>query len=331
MRSSYNMLSTMQDDGAKTMKAEMEKNALSHVERRRGNLFKNGLHVRPVLGESYVPHPAPGSSIVQMRSIMRTPGTPSTGSRVKMDASVKPIMLDNLAAPSTEYLQGEEWGMDFNEISTPRTKWRNQFWNKRTPWAADRRVFTGTSTYLTSLKPSARNYNSTTRWECGDEGQPLARSSEDIVRQIVYKLEQHCNSTFALGRAFKFFDRDNSSTIDVDEMRACLVTFSIEVTDDELHSIMEDFGAELDEKGQKTIRYRHFVAAVEQLGGRHPLKINTGRFIKSLRSTFMRDPEGRRLCTPGFKSPVGCPDSGCYYPEHSPFAREQPRSQSVAF
>ena len=82
----------------------------------------------------------------------------------------------------------------------------------------------GTSTYLTSLKPSARNYNSTTRWECGDEGQPLACSSEDIVRQIVYKLEQHCNSTFALGRAFKFFDRDNSSTIDVDEMRACLVT-----------------------------------------------------------------------------------------------------------
>jgi hypothetical protein len=51
-------------------------------------------------------------------------------------------------------------------------------------------------------------------------------------------------------------------------------------------------------QGQKTIRYRHFVAAVEQLGGRHPLKINTGRFIKSLRSTFMRDPEGRRLCTP---------------------------------
>ena len=44
------------------------------------------------------------------------------------------------------------------------------------------------------------------------------------MRQIVYKLEQHCNSTFALGRAFKFFDRDNSSTIDVDEMRACLVT-----------------------------------------------------------------------------------------------------------
>jgi hypothetical protein len=24
-----------------------------------------------------------------------------------------------------------------------RTRWRNQFWNKRTPWAADRRVFTG--------------------------------------------------------------------------------------------------------------------------------------------------------------------------------------------
>jgi hypothetical protein len=51
MRSSYNMLSTMQDDGAKTMKAEMEKNALSHVERRRGNLFKNGVPRPPPTGE----------------------------------------------------------------------------------------------------------------------------------------------------------------------------------------------------------------------------------------------------------------------------------------
>ena len=63
MRSSYNMLSTMQDDGAKTMKAEMEKNALSHVERRRGNLFKNGVprppptHIRISLFQLYVVAP----------------------------------------------------------------------------------------------------------------------------------------------------------------------------------------------------------------------------------------------------------------------------------
>jgi len=341
LRSSYNMLTTNMDldENSQSLKLDMEKNAMDHVERRRQNLFKNSLHVRPVLGDNYAPHPAPGSTISHMKSLLKAPGTASSGARVKIEPrQTREKVGYEQEGPSTEYLQGDEWGLDFNEIHTPRTKWRKQFWSKRAPWAVDRRVFTGTSTYLTSLKPSARNYNSTTRWEFGRDDKLHMQNSEDIVRQIVMKLEQHCNSTFSLSRAFKFFDRDNSATIDIDEMRACLVTFSIEVTDDELGRVMMDFGAELDDQGNKVIRYKQFVSAVEQLGGKHPLKVNSGRYIKNLRATFMRDPEGRRVCTPGFKSPVGCPDSGCYYPENTPSAYQktqgvrttsgQPRSHS---
>ena len=47
------------------------------------------------------------------------------------------------------------------------------------------------------------------------------------VRQ---QLEQHCNSTFALTRAFKIFDKDMSNSIDKEEMRAVLITFSIDLS-----------------------------------------------------------------------------------------------------
>jgi Ca2+-binding EF-hand superfamily protein len=42
----------------------------------------------------------------------------------------------------------------------------------------------------------------------------------------VEKLEQHCQSTFAMTRAFKLFDRDMSSTIDTEEMRQVAIPTS---------------------------------------------------------------------------------------------------------
>ena len=60
----------------------------------------------------------------------------------------------------------------------------------------------------------------------------------------IAKLEQHCRSTFLLTRMFKMFDKDNSSTIDKQEMVAVLLTFSIELTETQLDAIMQVFGAQ---------------------------------------------------------------------------------------
>ena len=43
MRSSYNMLTTMPGENSQSLKLDMEKNAMNHVERRRQNLFKNSV------------------------------------------------------------------------------------------------------------------------------------------------------------------------------------------------------------------------------------------------------------------------------------------------
>lgn len=57
---------------------------------------------------------------------------------------------------------------------------------------------------------------------CTHVQQKLTRCCHALKRGVmsqVEKLEQHCNSTFAMTRAFKLFDRDMSSTIDSEEMR----------------------------------------------------------------------------------------------------------------
>ena len=106
---------------------------------------------------------------------------------------------------------------------TPRAQWRRQFWQKNTPWGVDRTLFGGEHFYETPIKSSVRNYNNSTRWEHDPKLVPTG-NSEDIIRQIVYKLEQHCNTTFALTRAFKIFDRDMSSSID--KVRVCMLAFA---------------------------------------------------------------------------------------------------------
>lgn len=116
-------------------------------------------------------------------------------------------------------------------------------------------------------------------------------------------------------------------------MRAVLITFSIDLTDAEIDQLMDDFGGGGDEllvrregccemrlevsdaaiclSGRdagdglgKTIRYQDFVIAVDTVGSRHPLQINSGRFFTDLKARYLKDTDGRRLCTPGESSPA---------------------------
>mmetsp|Transcript_6617 Transcript_6617/g.10457 ORF Transcript_6617/g.10457 Transcript_6617/m.10457 type:complete len:346 (-) Transcript_6617:407-1444(-) len=281
---------------------------------------------RPALTEVYSPSPAPFITVDNVKkSALRPPGTPGTGQRVTMPENVEQSFVsENQPDPTVAKVLNE------NVWETPRAKWRKQYWNKSTPWATDRRVYAGHGIYRTTVKPHSRNYNASGRWEL-ESTINMSKNSEDIVRQIVQKLEQHCSSTFALTRAFKIFDRDMSSTIDSEEMRAVLVTFSIDLTDDQMISVMHDFGAEdyQDGKGLQ-IKYTSFVNAVDRLASKHPLEMTTGRFIRDLRANYTRDDEGRRLCTPGFKAPVGCPIAGCYFPEVEPEWFRTPSDASSA-
>eukprot|EP00277_Geminigera_cryophila_P002210 CAMPEP_0179422868 /NCGR_PEP_ID=MMETSP0799-20121207/10685_1 /TAXON_ID=46947 /ORGANISM="Geminigera cryophila, Strain CCMP2564" /LENGTH=187 /DNA_ID=CAMNT_0021197083 /DNA_START=119 /DNA_END=679 /DNA_ORIENTATION=+ len=177
--------------------------------------------------------------------------------------------------------------------------------------------------YDTCIKPVSRYYNKSSRWENASTIVPPV-DSEETIRKIVYKLEQHCTSMFALTHAFKMFDKDQSNSIDKDEMRAVLHTFAIEMSDEEIENLMNDFGAiDAGDGLGKTIQYRDFVTACETVSSQHPFQINTGRFIKNLKARYLEDEHGQRLCTPGSKAPVGCPVSGCYFP---PIDASMPRS-----
>ena len=68
---------------------------------------------------------------------------------------------------------------------------------------------------------------------------------------------------------------------------------------------MDDFGAiDRGDGAGKTIRYQDFVIAVDTVAGRHPLQINSGRYIMDLKARYMQDVRGRRLCTPGRLPPL---------------------------
>lgn len=191
--------------------------------------------------------------------------------------------------------------------------WRQQFWKKNTPWGTDRRNFAGDAQYEAGHKPTARNYNNTSRWVF--EKVPLRHNSEETIRQIVVKLEQHGNSTFGLTRGFKAFDKDSCLTIDKGEMKAVLSNFSIELSEEELETIVQDFGVrDLNDDQGTSVRYQDLVLAVDTIAGRHPFEMNTGRYITKLKARYLKDVHGRRLCTPGSTAPVGTPSGGCYYP-----------------
>ena len=263
-------------------------------------------HQRPSLGNMYKPTPAPGSTISVVRkkilkrqeSMQKTADADAEGvlespvaPRINTAGSNSVKFVDNdngvPTLPASWVGGGEEnnFGIARGLLpgETPRSQWRRQFWLRNTPWGTDRKIFGGEHFYETPIKSSVRNYNNSSRWEHDPKIVPTG-NSEDIIRQIVYKLEQHCNTTFALTRAFKIFDRDMSSSIDKvtfteicrseqpvhiwrqiallgvclkhergymsliltgicqDEMRAVLITFSIDLSDMEIDQLMDDFG-----------------------------------------------------------------------------------------
>lgn len=197
-------------------------------------------HQRPSLGNVYSPTPAPGSTISVVRkkilkrqqSLQQSPPAAEpesvldspTGPRINTAGSSSVRFVDHDNRPGEIPNLGAAWlgGGEENKYGiprgvlpgeTPRSQWRRQFWQKNTPWGTDRKIFGGEHFYETPIKSSVRNYNNSSRWEHDPKLIPTG-NSEDIIRQIVYKLEQHCNTTFALTRAFKIFDKDMSSSID---------------------------------------------------------------------------------------------------------------------
>mmetsp|Transcript_29001 Transcript_29001/g.56705 ORF Transcript_29001/g.56705 Transcript_29001/m.56705 type:complete len:322 (+) Transcript_29001:216-1181(+) len=248
------------------------------------------------------------------KGLLRSVGTPGTGSRVNMtipnlDHSFKTdfgrtISTKGFKDPPVERAE-----------KTPRSSWRAQYWKKSTPWATDRDAYGGDHQYLTTIKPSSQYYNSGHQWHVEGYNEAPSDTALDIVRQLIAKLEQHCRSTFLLTRMFKMFDKDNSSTIDKDEMVAVLLTFSIELTEPQLQAIMIHFGARESATGEPVISYAQFVQAIEAVAKQHPLssRVNKPGYIR--RAIFSTSPDGKRLCTPGFHAPIGCPMHGSYYPE----------------
>ena len=61
----------------------------------------------------------------------------------------------------------------------------------------------------------------------------------------VKKLEQHNSSAFELSRAFKFFDKNHSQTIDVDELVSVLKSFALELNSTQLDAVLDRFQAKV--------------------------------------------------------------------------------------
>uniref|UniRef100_A0A6U2BID2 EF-hand domain-containing protein n=1 Tax=Hemiselmis andersenii TaxID=464988 RepID=A0A6U2BID2_HEMAN len=198
---------------------------------------------------------------------------------------------------------------------TPRTAWRSQYWSKSTPWGTDRRQYTADALYRNNTKPTTVGFDHTKKWHQPAEKMTQQQTAEDMIRTVVEKLEQHCRSTFMLTKMFKFFDKDNSNTIDREELANVLNSFSIMLDVQQLDAIMAHFGAVRDsaDSTKFVIRYTDFISALDRLNNKHPLDYQkAGRFSRERRTL---SPEGKRLCTPGHHAPVGCPSMGSFWPE----------------
>eukprot|EP00961_Rhodomonas_salina_P207199 2796571-Rhodomonas_salina.2 len=112
------------------------------------------------------------------------------------------------------------------EYETPRSAWRKQYWQKSTPWATDRRVYTGGAMYQTSLKPHTRNYNGTSRWEYDPTLEGM-HNSEDVVRQICRDILIGASATFC-----------NDAWCP----EQVLISFSIDLSEQQIQALMVDFG-----------------------------------------------------------------------------------------
>mmetsp|Transcript_16052 Transcript_16052/g.31706 ORF Transcript_16052/g.31706 Transcript_16052/m.31706 type:complete len:320 (-) Transcript_16052:94-1053(-) len=212
---------------------------------------------------------------------------------------------------------------------TPRTAWRTQYWSKSTPWGTDRRQYANDALYKNNTKPTTKFFDHSKKWHQPSEKMSVEQTAEDMVRTIVEKLEQHCRSTFMLTRMFKLFDRDNSNTIDREELAGVLNSFSIMLDVKQLDAIMDMFGAVADDTSEHkmVISYPEFVGALDRLSNKHPLDYQKpGRFSRERRTL---SPDGKRLCTPGTHAPVGCPSMGSFWPEDRLATRMTLRTSSL--
>lgn len=249
---------------------------------------------------------------------LRAPGTPSSGKRVEMATNLVHTrdIPTILGLTRTESTQDKDPPVHRGE-KTPRSSWRAQYWKKATPWATDRDAYGGRTQYTTTIKPTSKSFNDQHEWHVEGYNKPPEETPQEIIQQLIAKLEQHCRSTFLLNRMFKVFDKDNSSTIDKEEMVAVLLTFSIELTEAQVDAIMNYFGATDHGRGKTEIGYAQFVKAIEAVARQHPLDSRQRRAGYMRRSVFSTSGDGNRLCTPGFYAPIGCPMYGSYYPEDS--------------
>jgi hypothetical protein len=135
------------------------------------------------------------------------------------------------------------------QSETPRAKWRRQFWQKTTPWAEDRRTYGGQNFYNTTLKPSSRNHvDIAGQWSFQDKSRSVTAESvdiDDIIALLVRKIEQHNSSAFELSRTFKFFDKNHSQTIDVEELASVLKSFALELSSSQIEAILDRFEAKV--------------------------------------------------------------------------------------
>ena len=115
----------------------------------------------------------------------------------------------------------------------------------------------------------------------------------------VRKLEQLNSSAFELSRAFKFFDKDHSQTIDVHEFNDVLKSFALELNSAQLNAVMERFQAkvcdefwvvklaanrpESQDQGDGhglVISYPDFVRAVVRVTDQHPFAADKSKMIE---------------------------------------------------
>ena len=106
----------------------------------------------------------------------------------------------------------------------------------------------------------------------GEEYEKDARLAEKMLSTLVTKLYERHSDKLALTKAFKHVDKDNSSTIDIDEFRLVLRLFGFEPTERQLLTMFRMFGAErIQGRSEEEISYAKFLEVMNRHQSRHPL------------------------------------------------------------
>ena len=96
--------------------------------------------------------------------------------------------------------------------------------------------------------------------------------AENMLNTLITKLYERHSDKLALTKAFKHVDKDNSSTIDIDEFRLVLRLFGFEPAERQLRVMFKMFGADRI-KGceDEEISYAKFIEVMNKHQNRHPL------------------------------------------------------------